>query len=412
MAGTTSGSGSRRRELPLPALAGSMQLGNAATALAVLEAAEPAILVPDDAVRAGLAQVRLPDGSRCFGADPEWILDVAHNPDAARALAASLFARRCNGSHDRSLRNPRRQGHRWHRRRRSRPGATMDRRQARRARGHCRAGTRGAHRQARRSAGHGDGERGHGIPAGRRERCREPRRSDPGIRFVSYRRARARLALGASNCEARNERHVDIRVRERLVGALVLVTIVVLLVPAVLKGRDSAREPAADTAETPGVEVVIEAAPRLPRRTKCWFRSRNRAAKPAVIAARRRCYRCRAGTAAAAIAVGDRRRADRRPPGPHVPPRASRRPGPCSWARFRGAEGRRTGGASCAARGYAAFVLEYRADGQVLYRVRVGPEQDRARAAGASPTDCARTASSRSSRRIRERRPADPVAIG
>ena len=31
-------------------------------------------------------------------------------------------------------------------------------------------------------------------------------------------------------------------------------------------------------------------------------------------------------------------------------------------------------------RRYAAFVLEYRAGGQVLYRVRVGPEQDRARA--------------------------------
>ncbi len=32
-------------------------------------------------------------------------------------------------------------------------------------------------------------------------------------------------------------------------------------------------------------------------------------------------------------------------------------------------------------RGYAAFVLEYRANGKVLHRVRVGPEQDRQRAA-------------------------------
>ena len=31
-------------------------------------------------------------------------------------------------------------------------------------------------------------------------------------------------------------------------------------------------------------------------------------------------------------------------------------------------------------RRYSAFILEYRASGQVLYRVRVGPEQDRARA--------------------------------
>jgi DedD protein len=31
-------------------------------------------------------------------------------------------------------------------------------------------------------------------------------------------------------------------------------------------------------------------------------------------------------------------------------------------------------------RGYPAFIVEYRADGRVLHRVRVGPEQDRARA--------------------------------
>jgi DedD protein len=31
-------------------------------------------------------------------------------------------------------------------------------------------------------------------------------------------------------------------------------------------------------------------------------------------------------------------------------------------------------------RRYAAFILEYRATGQVLYRVRVGPEQERSRA--------------------------------
>ncbi len=87
------GFGSRRRELPLPALAGSSQLGNAAVALAVLESAEPAILVPDEAVRAGLAAVRLPGRFQVVAGDPEWILDVAHNADAAEALAASLAAR-------------------------------------------------------------------------------------------------------------------------------------------------------------------------------------------------------------------------------------------------------------------------------------------------------------------------------
>lgn len=91
------GLGSRRRELPLPALAGDMQLANAATALAVLEAAEPGLLVADEAVRAGLTGVRLAGRFQVFGRNPEWILDVAHNPDAARALASSLAARPTRG---------------------------------------------------------------------------------------------------------------------------------------------------------------------------------------------------------------------------------------------------------------------------------------------------------------------------
>ncbi|MGQ0383914.1 MAG: bifunctional tetrahydrofolate synthase/dihydrofolate synthase [Gammaproteobacteria bacterium] len=91
------GFGSRRRELPLPALLGARQLANAATALAVLEAAEPAVLVPDEAVRAGLPRVRLPGRFQVVAGDPEWILDVAHNADAVSALAASLAARPCRG---------------------------------------------------------------------------------------------------------------------------------------------------------------------------------------------------------------------------------------------------------------------------------------------------------------------------
>ena len=68
------GFGSRRRELPLPALAGASQLGNAAVALAVLESVEPALLVPDEAVRTGLglgAPARpVPGASGPAGMDP------------------------------------------------------------------------------------------------------------------------------------------------------------------------------------------------------------------------------------------------------------------------------------------------------------------------------------------------------
>ena len=92
------GFGSRRRELPLPALGGGSQLGNAAVALAVLEAAEPKLLVTDEAAWAGLVTVRLPGRFQVFQGNPEWILDVAHNADAAQSLAASLAARPCGGS--------------------------------------------------------------------------------------------------------------------------------------------------------------------------------------------------------------------------------------------------------------------------------------------------------------------------
>lgn len=88
------GLGSRRRGLPLPGIVGAAQLANAATALAVLESAEPGVLVPDEAVCAGLAQARLAGRFQVVGEKPEWVLDVAHNPDAARVLADGLAARR------------------------------------------------------------------------------------------------------------------------------------------------------------------------------------------------------------------------------------------------------------------------------------------------------------------------------
>ena len=91
------GTGSRRAGLPLPALGGAAQLGNAATALAVLESAEPGLLVPDDAVRAGLAGTSLAGRFQVVAGEPEWILDVAHNPDAARILAQSLRMRPVRG---------------------------------------------------------------------------------------------------------------------------------------------------------------------------------------------------------------------------------------------------------------------------------------------------------------------------
>ncbi|MDP2057241.1 MAG: cyanophycin synthetase, partial [Thiobacillus sp.] len=75
---------------PLPAMAGAYQLRNAAGALAVLEALRTRVPVSDSAIRQGLALARVPGRFQRIARAPDVILDVAHNPAAARALAATL----------------------------------------------------------------------------------------------------------------------------------------------------------------------------------------------------------------------------------------------------------------------------------------------------------------------------------
>lgn len=81
-----------RADLPLPRLQGEFQLANASGVLAVLSALHTALPVPLDAVRAGLRSVALAGRFQCVGAHPQIVLDVAHNPQSARALAANLVA--------------------------------------------------------------------------------------------------------------------------------------------------------------------------------------------------------------------------------------------------------------------------------------------------------------------------------
>jgi dihydrofolate synthase/folylpolyglutamate synthase len=77
-------------DLPLPAMAGAYQLRNAAGALAALEALRVRLPVSDAAIREGLVAAQLPGRFQRIARAPEIILDVAHNPEAARALAATL----------------------------------------------------------------------------------------------------------------------------------------------------------------------------------------------------------------------------------------------------------------------------------------------------------------------------------
>lgn len=75
-------------DIAAPALPGDVQFGNAANALALLEALGRDELIDAHDVSAALADVRLAGRFQRVGA--KWVLDVAHNPAAAEVLAAQI----------------------------------------------------------------------------------------------------------------------------------------------------------------------------------------------------------------------------------------------------------------------------------------------------------------------------------
>ncbi|GAB1232488.1 bifunctional tetrahydrofolate synthase/dihydrofolate synthase [Ferrigenium sp. UT4] len=79
-----------RSALPLPALRGAFQLHNASAVLAALDALQVRLPVSMAAVRRGLTEVELAGRFQFVPGRPQLILDVAHNPQAARALAQNL----------------------------------------------------------------------------------------------------------------------------------------------------------------------------------------------------------------------------------------------------------------------------------------------------------------------------------
>lgn len=172
---------------------------------------------------------------------------------------------------------------------------------------------------------------------------------------------------------------MNVSIRERLIGALVLVALIVFIVPALLKGPGTAsKQPAA--AESKRVEIILDGAAGQTE-------SDGLVPEPEIAQARPE-----AAAPAAPKSVepaqtpGDTATAKPESPGvsPAIEPAgpaASQQP---AWAVQLGAFSSRSKAnelvARLRSRGYSAFVLEYRAGGQLLHRVRVGPEQDRARA--------------------------------
>ena len=79
-----------KRALPMPALRGKWQLKNASAALAALDEVADKLPLSLGEVKRGLTLVRLPARLQVIPGRPAIILDVAHNPHAARALADGL----------------------------------------------------------------------------------------------------------------------------------------------------------------------------------------------------------------------------------------------------------------------------------------------------------------------------------
>jgi dihydrofolate synthase/folylpolyglutamate synthase len=82
----------KRNALPHPALRGAPQLGNAATAITALESLRERLPVTANDIRSGLLRADIPGRFQVLPGRPSVILDVAHNPQAARALARSIAA--------------------------------------------------------------------------------------------------------------------------------------------------------------------------------------------------------------------------------------------------------------------------------------------------------------------------------
>jgi dihydrofolate synthase/folylpolyglutamate synthase len=78
-------------------MAGSVQWRNAAAALAALEALAARVPVGAAAIRQGLGSARVAGRFQVIAKRPEIVLDVAHNPQAARALAGTLGERDAAG---------------------------------------------------------------------------------------------------------------------------------------------------------------------------------------------------------------------------------------------------------------------------------------------------------------------------
>lgn len=80
----------RRGGLAFPGLRGKIQLRNAAAAMTAIECLQSRLPVAMGAVRRGLLETELAGRFQVIPGPPDLVLDVAHNPEAAKVLATNL----------------------------------------------------------------------------------------------------------------------------------------------------------------------------------------------------------------------------------------------------------------------------------------------------------------------------------
>ena len=80
----------RRGGLAFPGLRGKIQLRNAAAAMTAIECLQSRLPVAMGAVRRGLLETELARRFQVIPGPPDLVLDVAHNPEAAKVLATNL----------------------------------------------------------------------------------------------------------------------------------------------------------------------------------------------------------------------------------------------------------------------------------------------------------------------------------
>lgn len=162
---------------------------------------------------------------------------------------------------------------------------------------------------------------------------------------------------------------MDIRLKQRLIGASVLVLLVVLVVPEVLTGRPEATPGEAPVAGAEAAAVPPDATQEV-EITLVDLSPEDEPVPAEVLAPPPSPSEVPPGVAPETLPAAS--------PGPAEPQPES------GWAVQVAALGSETAARAMAAdlqsRGYAAFVLEYRLNGKVYYRVRVGPEAQRDRA--------------------------------